>query len=136
MKVAEVEVGDAAKEDLRQIFEEDVELLREALRKMRALEEDPYLGDKLRDKSNRKPLAEADCRKLKFDAPARGAHQRPRYRYRIVYRLEPHEGSPHRVFVIAVAPKQRAYGEGAARAAKRLRELAKQRASKRIQRAD
>ncbi len=132
MSVAAVEVGDSAKEDLKQLFAEDKELLREALRKMRALEKDPYLGDKLREKSNRKPLAEADCRKLKFDLPTRGEHERPRHRYRIVYRLEPHEGSPHRVFIIAVALKRMAYGEGAARAAKRLRHLAKQRAIKRM----
>ena len=69
---------------------------------------------------------------LKFDLPTRGEHENPRYRYRIVYRLEPHEGSSHRVFVIAVAPKQIAYGEGTARAARRLRQLAKQRATKRI----
>lgn len=132
MSVAAVEVGDAAKEDLKQLFAEDQELLREAIRKMRELEKEPYLGDTLREKSNRKPLAEADCRKLKFDLPTTGEHETPRYRYRIVYRLEPHEGSPHRVFVIAVAPKRMAYGEGAARAAKRLRQLAKQRAIKRI----
>ena len=134
MSVAAVEVGDAAKEDLKQLLAEDKELLREAIRRMRALEADPYLGDRLREKSNRKPLAEADCRKLKFDLPTRGEHEKPRYRYRyrIVYRLEPHEGSPHRVFVIAVAPKQIAYGEGTARAARRLRQLAKQRATKRI----
>ena len=132
MSVAAVEVGDAAKEDLKQLLAEDKELLREAIRRMRALEADPYLGDRLREKSNRNPLAEADCRKLKVDLPTRGEHEKPRYRHRIVYCLEPHEGSPHRVFVIAVAPKQIADGEGAARAARRLRQLAKQRATKRI----
>ena len=132
MSVAAIEVGDAAKEDLKHLLAEDKELLREAIRRMRALEADPYPGDRLREKSNRKPLAEADSRKLKFDLPTRGEHENPRYRYRIVYRLEPHEGSPHRVFVIAVAPKQIAYGEGTARAARRLRQLAKQRATKRI----
>jgi len=132
VSVAAIEVGDAAKEDLKHLLAEDKELLREAIRRMRALEADPYLGDRLREKSNRKPLAEADSRKLKFVLPTRREHENPRYRYRIVYCLEPHEGSPRRVFVIAVAPKQIADGEGAARAARRLRQLAKQRATKRI----
>jgi dsRNA-specific ribonuclease len=47
---------------------------------------------------------------------------------RILYRLEPHEGAPADVFVIAVLSKREAYGEGTARAAKRLRELARRRA--------
>lgn len=132
MSLAEVEVGEDARDDLRRLHEDEVPVLREALRLMQALQEQPYLGDRLRERSNRKPLAEADCRKLKFDDPERHPHATPRHRYRIVYRIEPHEGTPHRVYVIAVALKRDAYGAGTARAAKRLRELAAQRAQGRI----
>jgi mRNA-degrading endonuclease RelE of RelBE toxin-antitoxin system len=119
---AELVVSDEARADLKALQAEDSELVREALRQMLALEEQPYSGEKLRHKSNRKPLAEADCRKVKFDG------------HRILYRLEPHEGSPDRVYVIAVCEKRGAYGEGAARAAKRLRELAGERARRRQER--
>jgi ParE-like toxin of type II ParDE toxin-antitoxin system len=132
--VAAVEVSDEAKADLVELYKEDPELVREAFRQMQALEEQPYAGEKLREKSNRKPLAEADCRKLKFDRPDRSPRSNPRYRYRIVYRIEPHEGAPHRVYVIAVCPKQDAYGTGTARAAKRLRELARGRTARRQRR--
>lgn len=131
MSVATVEVSDEAKADLAELNEEDPQLLREALRQMQELERHPYAGEKLREKSNRKPLAQADCRKLKFDASGRSPNANPRYRYRILYRIEPHEGTPHRVYIIAVCPKKDAYGAGTARAAKRLRELAREKTSER-----
>lgn len=123
-----VEVSDGAKADIAELYKEDPALAQEALRQMRMLQEKPYAGEKLREKSNRKPLAEADCRKLKFDHPDRPANADPRYRYRIVYRLEPGEGSPEEAYVVIVATKRAAYGEGTARAAKRMRELARERA--------
>jgi hypothetical protein len=134
VSAAAVEVSDEAKADLAELHGEDPELVREAFRQMLGLQVQPYAGEKLREKSNRKPLAEADCRKLKFDTPTRSPRADPRYRYRIVYRLEPHEGAPDRVYVIAVCPKKDAYGEGAARAAKRLRELARRKTTRRQQR--
>jgi hypothetical protein len=118
-----VEVSDEAKADIAELYEEDKALALEALTQIKQLQTDPYAGEKLREKSNRKPLAEADCRKLKFDHPERPANAEPRYRYRIVYRLEPGEGSPEAVYVIIVATKREAYGEGTARAAKRVKEL-------------
>jgi hypothetical protein len=128
---ASVELSDEAKADLADLHRENRELVREAFRQMQGLEQQPYAGEKLREKSNRKPLADADCRKLKFDLPDRPASAEPRYRYRILYRLEPHEGVPDRVYVIAVCLKKDAYGPGAARAAKRLRELAGRRSRER-----
>lgn len=126
-----VEVSDAAKADIAELYKEDAALAKEALRQIKGLQQEPYSGDKLREKSNRKPLAEADCRKLKFDHPHRSANADPRYRYRIVYRLEPGEGSPEEAYVLIVATKREAYGEGTARAAKRMRELARERAQRR-----
>lgn len=66
---------------------------------------------------------------MKFDDPDRPAQEGKRYR--VVYRLEPHEGSPAPVYVAVVALKREAYGEGAARAAARIRELAGERAQAR-----
>jgi mRNA-degrading endonuclease RelE of RelBE toxin-antitoxin system len=120
---ARVVVSDDARADLRTLYAEDRELVGEALRAMKALERNPYAGERLREKSNRRPLAEADCRKLKFDLPGRPPAAGSRYR--IVYRVEPNEGSPEEAFVIIVATKQIAYGQGAARAARRLREEAR-----------
>jgi mRNA-degrading endonuclease RelE of RelBE toxin-antitoxin system len=113
-------VSDEAKSDLAALAAEDVPLLRRALRELLAVRTDPYRGKKLRAKSNRKPLAAADCRRMKVDG------------LRIAYRLEPHEGAPADVFVIAVLSKREASGEGAARAAKRLREQAREQARRRL----
>ena len=110
---ASLVLSDEAHADLVALAAESLELLDRALEELLALETNPYAGAKLRAKSNRRPLAEADCRKVKLDG------------MRILYRLEPHEGAPADVFVIAVLPKREAYGEGTARAAKRLRELAR-----------
>jgi mRNA-degrading endonuclease RelE of RelBE toxin-antitoxin system len=113
---ATVVVSDAARSDLEELASDDLQLLRRTLRELIALKANPYAGEKLRPKSNRKPLAEADCRKVKVNG------------LRILYRLEPNEGAPAEVFVIAVLAKREAYGEGAARAARRLRELARRQA--------
>lgn len=118
-----VEVSDEAKADIAELYREDKALALEALSRIKQLQTEPYAGDKLREKSNRKPLADADCRKLKFDHPDRQANAKPRYRYRIVYRLDPGEGSPEEAFIIIVAAKREAYGKGTARAAKRMKEL-------------
>jgi hypothetical protein len=115
-----VVVSDHAKADLSALAVEDTDLLRQVLRELLALEANPYAGEKLRAKSNRKPLAEADCRKVNVGG------------IRILYRLEPHEGAPAEVFVIAVLSKRQAYGEGAARAARRLREQAREQARRRL----
>jgi hypothetical protein len=117
---ATVVVGDEARADLAALADEDTQLLRKVLRELLALQANPYAGDRLRGKGNRMPLAEADCRKINVDG------------IRLLYRLEPHEGAPAEVFVIAVLPKRHAYGEGTARAAKRLREQARQQARRRL----
>lgn len=127
-KVAQLVLSEDAKSDLRELLiNPDTKAIGvEGFGQCKALEANPYQGDKLRYKANRKPLAEADCRKLKFDDPDRPASEGTRYR--VLYRLEPNEGAPDEVYVMAVAPKQKAYGEGTARAAARLRELAGARA--------
>jgi hypothetical protein len=129
---ARVEVSDDAQADIAELYKEDTGLALEALRQIKRLEQQPYAGDKLREKSNRKPLAEADCRKLKFDHPDRPARTAPRYR--IVYPLEPGEGSPESAYIIIVAAKREAYGAGTARAARRMRELARERARSKTRR--
>jgi hypothetical protein len=120
-----VEVLDEAKPDLRELA--DREVVREALRLALALREQPYLGDRLREKGNLTPLAAADCRKIKFDRPDRRASATPRHRYRIVYRIEPHEGSPALIVVMAIGIKPAVYRAATARAARRLRAQAQRR---------
>ena len=120
MSQATVVVGDDARADLAALAAEDIPLLRQVLRELLALQANPYARDKLRAKGNRMPPAEADCRKVNVEG------------IRIVYRLEPHEGAPAEIFVIAVLPKRQAYGEGTARAARRLREQARQQTRRRL----
>ena len=119
MSDTNVVVSAEARADLLALAEADPHLLREVLRRLLALKARPYAGERLRAKANRMPLAEADCRKVKVNG------------VRILYRLEPHEGAPADAFVIAVLAKRDAYGEGTARTAKRLRELARRQALRR-----
>jgi len=44
-----------------------------------------------------------------------------------VYRIEPHEGSPETVVIMAVGVKPRVYRDATARAARRLRDQARER---------
>jgi len=119
--------ADEAKADVRELVAEDEDVAREGLKIAKQLENDPYRGEPLREKSNLKPLAQADCRKVKFDHPNRKASAKPRYRYRLVYRIEPHEGSPETIVIMAVGIKPRVYRDATAAAARRLREQAQTR---------
>jgi hypothetical protein len=125
--MARVQLTDEAKADVRSLVGEDQQLARESLRIAKQLETEPYLGERLREKANLRPLAQAECRKVKFDRPDRRRDAAPRYRYRLVYRIEPHEGSPEEVVVMAVGVKARVYREATSRAASRLRNQAKKR---------
>jgi Txe/YoeB family toxin of Txe-Axe toxin-antitoxin module len=118
---------DGAKADAAALLDEDREVAVAALRLVKRLENEPYLGDQLREKSNLKPLAQADCRKVRFDRPDRRSSAKPRHRYRLVYRIEPHEGSPETIVVMALGIKPRVYRDATARAAARLREQATER---------
>lgn len=131
MQPAELILSEEAKQDIRDLLAEDEThaVGAAAMRQCKALQLNPYQGEKLRYKANRKPLSEADCRKVKFDEPEH-LDDSPK-RYRVVYRLEPHEGSADRVYVLIVALKREAYGEGTARAAARLRQLAGELAQRR-----
>lgn len=122
--MAQVEFTDAAKADLQKIHAEDPEVVREALRIAKELDGNPYAGDRLREKSNLKPLAEAECRKIRLDRADRRETLKPRYRYRLVYRIEPHEGSPEMIVVMSVGEKDRAYRDATTRSAERLRDQA------------
>ncbi len=97
------------------------------VRLAKELDADPYRGEPLRAKANVKPLAEAECRKVKFDLADRKPTAKPRYRFRLVYRVEPHEGSPEELMVLAVGVKPGVYRDAAREAAARLKELAKRR---------
>jgi hypothetical protein len=122
------QLTDEAKEDIRTLVAEGKEdVAREGLRTVKQLENNPYHGERLREKSNLKPLAQAESRKVKFDLPNRRPTARPRYRYRLVYRIEPHEGSPEMVVVMAIGIKPRVYRDATTRVAHRLREQAQTR---------
>lgn len=125
--MARAYLTDATRADAAALVAEDREVAVAALKLVKRLEQAPYLGEPLREKSNQKPLAKADCRKLKFDRADRRRTAKPRYRYRLVYRIEPHEGSPETVVVMALGVKPRVYREATARAAARLREQATER---------
>ncbi|HTU77321.1 MAG TPA: type II toxin-antitoxin system RelE/ParE family toxin [Solirubrobacteraceae bacterium] len=116
-----------AKADVRELVAEDEDIAREGLEIAKQLENDPYRGEPLREKSNLKPLAQAECRKIKFDHPNRTASAKPRYRHRLVYRIEPHEGSPETIVIMAVGIKPRVYRDATVAAARRLREQARTR---------
>lgn len=115
---------DDARADAAALLAEDRAAGLAALRLIKRLEQEPYLGDPLREKSNQMPLAAADCRKLKFDRDDRRATARPRHRFRLVYRIEPHDGSPETIVVMAIGTKPSIYRDATARAAGRLREQA------------
>ena len=125
--MARASFTDAAKADVRALAAEDEAVAREGLRIAKQLEAEPYLRDRLREKSNLKPLAQAECRKVKFDRPDRPARAQPRYRYRLVHRIEPHEGSPEEIVVMALGVKPRIYREATTEAARRMREQAQAR---------
>lgn len=119
----------AAAEQVKALFADPATrpIAEAVVRLAKDLEDDPYRGERLREKANVKPLAEADCRKLKFDLADRKATAKPRYRFRLVYRIEPHEGSPEELMVLAVGVKPGVYRDAAREAAGRLKELAKRR---------
>jgi hypothetical protein len=125
--VARAFLTDGAKADAAALLHEDREVALAALRLVKRLEHEPYLGDPLREKSNQKPLAQADSRKVRFDRADRRSSAKPRHRYRLVYRIEPHEGAPETVVVMALGIKPRVYRDATARAAARLREQATER---------
>jgi hypothetical protein len=115
--VARALLTDEAKADVRALAAEDREVAREALRLAKQLEDEPYLGERLREKSNLKPLARAEMRKVKFDPPGRRESARPRHRYRLLYRTEPHEGSPETLVVMAGGQGRRVPGRDDTRGA-------------------
>jgi hypothetical protein len=125
--VARAFLTDGAKADAAALLAEDREVALAALGLVKRLENEPYLGDPLREKSNQQPLARADCRKLKFDRASRRSAAQPRYRFRLVYRIEPHEGSPETIVVMALGIKPGVYRDATTRAAARLREQATER---------
>jgi hypothetical protein len=125
--VARAFLTDGAKADAAALLAEDRDVALAALGLVKRLEDEPYLGDPLREKSNQKPLAQADCRKLKFDRADRRSGAKPRYRFRLVYRIEPHDGSPETIVIMALGIKPRVYRDATARAAARLREQATER---------
>jgi hypothetical protein len=126
--MALAQLTDGAREDVRRLIEEGRKgVAREGLQTVKQLEGNPYRGERLREKSNLKPLAQAESRKVKFDLPNRRPTARPRYRYRLVYRIEPHEGSPEIIVVMAIGIKPRVYRDATTRVAHRLREQAQAR---------
>jgi hypothetical protein len=126
--MALAQLTDGAKDDIRTLVAEgNKDVAREGLRIVKQLEDNPCQGERLREKSNLKPLAQAESRKVKFDLPNRRPTARPRYRYRLVHRIEPHEGSPEIIVVMAIGIKPRVYRDATTRVAHRLREQAQAR---------
>jgi hypothetical protein len=96
-------------DDLQQIADDAV--ITAAIGLAGELRENPWLGDRMRERYNLRVLA--DCRRIVFDAP--GWEGKPRYR--LVYRNEPSDGTPDVVRLIAVGTRESlaAYRSAAAR---------------------
>ncbi len=86
-----------------------VELRKEAVRLLVALETNPYLGREMWVVRGFEVLT--DCRSLKFDVPGR----RGKPRYRLVYRNEPDEGAIAVICVLAVGERKQMTGYKQAR---------------------
>jgi ParE toxin of type II toxin-antitoxin system, parDE len=115
----EVIVTPIAEAQLHELLELDREVVRAALELMRALRENPWLGDEMRARPRYESLS--DCRRVGFD---RSDHK-GKPRYRLVYRNEPSDGAPHILAVLSVGEREnmRAYGLAVKSRAERLRAL-------------
>lgn len=94
-----------------------VQLRREVVRLLVALEQNPYLGRELWVVRGFEVLT--DCRSIKFDTPSR----KGKPRYRLVYRNERHDGAIAIVCILAVGERRQmtAYKQARARLHPRLR---------------
>jgi len=94
-----------------------VELRKEVVRLLVALERDPYLGREMWLVKGFEVLT--DCRSIKFDAPGR----KGKPRYRLVFRNEPDDGAIAVICVLAVGERKQttAYKQARARLRARLR---------------
>lgn len=88
-----------------------VELRKEVVRLLVALERGPYLGREMWVVKGFEMLT--DCRSIKFDAPSR----KGKPRFRLVYRNEPDEGAIAVICVLAVGERRQmtAYKQARAR---------------------
>jgi hypothetical protein len=86
-------------EDLAAIA--DPLLVDAAVRLAAELRENPWLGERMRERYNLRVLGE--CRRVSFDRP--DWPDKPRYR--LVYRDEPSDGAPGLVRIIAVGSRER-----------------------------
>lgn len=95
-----------------------VELRKQVVRLLVALEQNPYLGREMRVVRGFEVLI--DCRSIKFDASGR----KGKPRYRLVYRNEPDEGAIAVICVLAVGARKQmtAYKQARARLRARLRQ--------------
>lgn len=102
-------------DDLREIGDDAV--VAEAIRLAGRLRENPWLGEEMRERYNLRVLA--SCRRIRFDRPDWDGKPR----YRLVYRLEPEDGAPEIVRLIAVGSREQlaAYRAAAARAGRERR---------------
>ena len=82
------------------------------------LHRNPYRGDPLEEAAPFPILAE--CRRIRFDE----ANWSQKPRYRLIYRNEPHDGSPHEVVVLAVGRREKliAYVRAAGRVGEEIRQ--------------
>jgi hypothetical protein len=107
--MAQATLWPAALADIRALESRGAQLA--ALEVIAALQDNPWLGDPLRERARVGDLR--GLRRVAFDEA--GWAEKPRYR--LVYRNEPEDGSVHVVAVIAVAAREglAAYRAAAAR---------------------
>ena len=76
-----------------------VELVRQAIRLIVDIEEEPRIGREMRRRPGYEILA--DCHSLTFDLPG----WRPKNRFRIVYKIDPSVEAIDRVLVFSIGPR-------------------------------
>ncbi len=106
-----------------ELAELDREAARVALRLAAELKENPWLGDEMRARRGLEELA--DCRRISFDRD----DWTGKPRFRLVYRNEPSDGTPHIVAILAAAERRNlgAYRRVKPRIIDRLRALGEDR---------
>lgn len=112
-----------ARSDLRELAQQDREVVRAALKLAGELAANPWLGDEMRARLGLEELR--GCRRIRFDRA--GWKEKPRFR--LIYRNEPSDGAPHIVAILAAAERKNlgAYRRAKPRIIERLRALGEER---------
>lgn len=115
----QVVVLPSAHSDFVELAQRDREVARAALSLANELRDNPWLGDEMRARLGLVELR--DCRRIRFDR----TDWKDKPRYRLIYRNEPSDGTPHIVAILAAAERENlgAYRRAKPRLIERLKAL-------------